>query len=69
MPQIHVHSNLGYRENCNCPLTILPSLSSISNVGGSIGFNYLFGFGINAPSTLAVSFAFSLLLIPYDNIQ
>ena len=38
-------------------------LSSISNVGGSIGFNYLFGFGINSPSTLAVSFAFSLLLI------
>jgi len=38
-------------------------LSSISNVGGSIGFNYLFGFGINAPSTLAVSLAFSLLLI------
>jgi nitrate/nitrite transporter NarK len=38
-------------------------LSSISNVGGSIGFNYLFGFGINSPSTLAVSLAFSLLLI------
>ena len=38
-------------------------LSSISNVGGSIGFNYLFGFGINSPSTLAVSLAFSILLI------
>ena len=38
-------------------------LSSISNVGGSLGFNYLFGFGITSPSTVAVSLAFSILLI------
>ena len=38
-------------------------LSSISNVGSSLGFNYLFGFGISSPSTVAVSVAFSILLI------
>ena len=38
-------------------------LSSIANVGGSLGFNYLFGFGITSPSTVAVSLAFSILLI------
>jgi hypothetical protein len=38
-------------------------LSSIANVGGPLGFNYLFGFGITSPSTVAVSLAFSILLI------
>ncbi len=38
-------------------------LSSISNIGSSLGFKYLFGFGISAPSTVAVSLAFSFLLI------